>query len=363
MSDRKHPYDQLATVSAGSVLNADIADVGRYRERARMQRLWRLSMFVGLPTLFLWFRIIEHKPFNVFALPHLNLTIVASSSSPCCYSSAWSSCTRATVARRTLSCGPSRSTSACLMSLASTSSRPKSFARSTFSLHTRHFRVRWAAGRGAACSSTGRPGTGKTHTAKALAAEANVPFLFATATSFQSSMQGATQRKIRAYFKALCASSPAKRAARSASSTSSTRSVDRAQGDVASTPSRQRSTGCRCRAVGSKASPGLVSPPTQQTQFVGSGDLGMAVNELLVQLQSFDQPIRQRAALRQAHRRGKPVAAGDAPTEEGAGQVVEHHADRVDQPGRLPRPRTDAPGSIRPAADVRPARQVTAVAS
>ena len=89
MSDRLHPYDQLATVSAGSVLNADIADVGRYRERARMQRLWRLSMFVGVPTLFLWFRIIEHKPFNVFALPAPRSDWSSpSSSSPCCYSSA-----------------------------------------------------------------------------------------------------------------------------------------------------------------------------------------------------------------------------------------------------------------------------------
>ena len=49
----------------------------------------------------------------------------------------------------------------------------------------------------------GPPGTGKTYTAKALAAEAGVPFLFATATSFQSSFQGATQRKVRSYFKAL----------------------------------------------------------------------------------------------------------------------------------------------------------------
>src|SRR5206468_566949 len=49
----------------------------------------------------------------------------------------------------------------------------------------------------------GTPGTGKTYTAKALAAEAGVPFLFASATSFQSSFQGATQRKVRNFFKAL----------------------------------------------------------------------------------------------------------------------------------------------------------------
>ena len=63
--------------------------------------------------------------------------------------------------------------------------------------------TRWAAPRGAACSSRGRPGTGKTHLAKAMAAEAGVPFLFVSATSFQSMFYGATARKIRSYFKAL----------------------------------------------------------------------------------------------------------------------------------------------------------------
>ena len=38
----------------------------------------------------------------------------------------------------------------------------------------------------------GPPGTGKTHTAKAMAAEAGVPFLFVSATSFQSMFYGAT---------------------------------------------------------------------------------------------------------------------------------------------------------------------------
>ena len=49
----------------------------------------------------------------------------------------------------------------------------------------------------------GAPGTGKTYIAKAMAREAGVPFLFVSATSFQSMYYGATARKIRSYFKAL----------------------------------------------------------------------------------------------------------------------------------------------------------------
>ena len=49
----------------------------------------------------------------------------------------------------------------------------------------------------------GAPGTGKTHLARAMAKEAGVPFLFVSATSFQSMFYGATAKKIRSYFKAL----------------------------------------------------------------------------------------------------------------------------------------------------------------
>src|SRR5581483_4606089 len=49
----------------------------------------------------------------------------------------------------------------------------------------------------------GPPGTGKTHMAKAMAREAGVPFLVVSSSAFQSMYYGQTNRKIRAYFRAL----------------------------------------------------------------------------------------------------------------------------------------------------------------
>ncbi len=49
----------------------------------------------------------------------------------------------------------------------------------------------------------GPPGTGKTMMAKAMAKEADVPFLYASASSFQAMYYGQSNRKVRAYFKAL----------------------------------------------------------------------------------------------------------------------------------------------------------------
>ena len=49
----------------------------------------------------------------------------------------------------------------------------------------------------------GPPGTGKTYMAKAMAREAAVPFLFVSASAFQSMYYGQTNRKIRSFFKEL----------------------------------------------------------------------------------------------------------------------------------------------------------------
>jgi ATP-dependent Zn protease len=104
----------------------------------------------------------------------------------------------------------------------------------------------------------GRPGTGKTHMAKAMARHAGVPFLFVSATSFQSMWYGMTARKIRAYFKAL-------------------RKVARQEGGAIGFIEEIDAIGGRRGGI--DGGDGPVSAGT-----------GGVVNELLVQLQSFDTP-------------------------------------------------------------------------
>jgi ATP-dependent Zn protease len=99
----------------------------------------------------------------------------------------------------------------------------------------------------------GPPGTGKTYMAKAMAAEAGVPFLFVSSSAFQSMFYGQTNRKIRAYFKAL-----RRHARREGGAIGFIEELDAIGG---------------ARGVG---------------QRQGEGIPGV-VNELLIQLQSFEQ--------------------------------------------------------------------------
>ena len=113
----------------------------------------------------------------------------------------------------------------------------------------------------------GKPGTGKTHLAKAMAAEASVPFFFVSAPAFQSMWFGMTAWKIRAYFKTM------KKAARKYGGAigfiEEIDAVGMSRGGVSSMSSSDRSVGVE--------------------RFVDSGGGGM-VNELLIQMQSFDVP-------------------------------------------------------------------------
>jgi cell division protease FtsH len=100
----------------------------------------------------------------------------------------------------------------------------------------------------------GPPGTGKTYLARAMAAEAGVPFLFVSSSAFQSMYYGATNRKIRSYFKAL-----RKYARREGGAIGFIEEID---------------------AIGASRSGG----------FGHREGVAGVVNELLIQLQSFDTP-------------------------------------------------------------------------
>lgn len=106
----------------------------------------------------------------------------------------------------------------------------------------------------------GPPGTGKTHLAKAMAREAGVPFLFVSSSAFQSMYYGQTNRKIRSYFRAL-------------------RHYARQEGGAIGFIEEFDAIGAARSGMGG-----------------GGGREGVAgvVNELLIQLQSFDEPTNGR---------------------------------------------------------------------
>ncbi|MDQ3619384.1 MAG: AAA family ATPase [Actinomycetota bacterium] len=110
----------------------------------------------------------------------------------------------------------------------------------------------------------GKPGTGKTHMAKAMAAEAGVPFLFVSAPAFHSMFFGMTSFRIRSFFKSL-------------------RKAARKEGGAIGFIEEMD-------AVGS-ARGGMDGFSGQRvSQFGSPSSGGGMVNEFLVQLQSFDTP-------------------------------------------------------------------------
>ena len=115
----------------------------------------------------------------------------------------------------------------------------------------------------------GKPGTGKTHLAKAMAAEAGVPFLFVSAPAFQSMWFGMTAFKIRSFFKAL-------------------RKAARKEGGAIGFIEEIDAVGSS-RGGGVHAGAPMGEKAIAAEKFVDSGSSGM-VNELLIQLQSFDSP-------------------------------------------------------------------------
>ena len=168
----------------------------------------------------------------------------------------------------------------------------------------------------------GPPGTGKTFVAKAMAKEANVPFLFVSASAFQSMYYGQTNRKIRSFFKQL-------------------RKHARKEGGAIGFIEEIDAIGASRRGMGGSG---------------GTEGVTGVVNELLVQLQSFDTPDPGPAVRLGLDRPAQPLPARRrqaAQADRGAGQRARR---RRDQPQGRPRPGADPPGPLRPQHLLRAAR-------
>ncbi|HVE62825.1 MAG TPA: AAA family ATPase [Mycobacteriales bacterium] len=274
--------------AGGSVLSARTADVGASREVRRRRRLWTLFAWIAVPTAFLWYRVLDGRPVNIFDLPSVDPLLVvpilfftlliavmlgshvgAGRSPHVLYRPEQIETTFADVK----GIGPVKDEVIRSLNLF--------LAHKTFSQE-----MGGTPRRGLLFE--GPPGTGKTHLAKAMAHEAGVPFLFVSATSFQSMFYGATARKIRSYFKEL-------------------RKAARKEGGAIGFIEEIDAIAMRRSGLGMSAAPGAVAgsrvagfgvpdflpavfaqPATVVHQIISEGSGGV-VNELLVQMQSFDE--------------------------------------------------------------------------
>jgi cell division protease FtsH len=289
----------LQQAGTGRLVTAT-SDVGQARERARGRRLGRLGALLAVPLAYLWWRVLSGDPFDPFdmALPQvdpfllivfvfftvmiftmLGMTLFAGRSPHVTYRPEQIDVTLADVK------GIDLVKADVIRSL-------------NLFLANRAFRAEMGGTPRRGLLFEGAPGTGKTHLAKAMAAEAGVPFLFVSATSFQSMYYGATARKIRSYFKAL------RKAARQEGGAigfiEEIDAIAMARSGVGSSMTAAPTTAHLTAPMCCGGLSGL--PATSVSPSSGAGGTGVVVhpmvsegtggvvNELLVQMQSFDEP-------------------------------------------------------------------------
>ncbi len=260
------------------VLSARRADVGRTREHRRRRRLRVLATVLAVPTAFLWFRLLSGHPFNVFALPSVDPLVLFELLIPVAIVGA--------VIVPPLLTGRSphvlyrpEQIDVGLADVVGVDGVREEVVRSInlFLAHRTYSDTMGGRPRRGLLFE-GPPGTGKTHLAKAMAREAGVPFLFVSSTSFQSMFYGATARKIRSYFKEL-----RKAAQREGGAIGFIEEIDA----IATARGGMTRGGMTSAGMIGTARSAATILNRNQMSTEGSGGV---VNELLVQLQSFDTP-------------------------------------------------------------------------
>src|SRR5438309_791016 len=248
----------LRPLHENQVIRRANADVARSRERSRQRRLGRIALVAGVLCGWVWARILHGRSIlpgrphlsgsMAQAMPLLLLVVVLG----------------AALFLPLLGAGRSPHvlfrSSEIDTSLADVKGLPVVVDEvvKTLNLFLAHKTFKDTMGGTArrAILFEGPPGTGKTYMAKAMAREAEVPFLFVSSSAFQSMYYGQTNRKIRSYFKAL-------------------RKAARAEGGAIGFIEEIDAIGASRAGMGGSA---------------GREGIAGVVNELLIQLQSFDTP-------------------------------------------------------------------------
>lgn len=297
---------QRSTIAAqlgGALVRAAGTDVGERRERMRRGRLRTLAVVLGAPTAYLWFRILDGRPVNLLQLPPMPedpalwvipavfvIAIVILVAMP--LMSGRSPHVTYRPEQIDVSLDDVKGLDGIVAEVIRTLNTFLGYAR---------FRDQLGGTPRRGLLFEGLPGTGKTHLAKALAREADVPFLFVSATSFQSMWYGATARKIRAYFRAL-----RKAARKEGGAIGFIEEIDAiatARGGMDASTPRAGLLGRSGCGQAPGAATGAAPAHAHRAPVDGglrleraiSESSGGVVNELLIQMQSFDQqPVGQR---------------------------------------------------------------------
>ena len=247
----------ITQMQHGSILRGRQVNASANRERKRQNRLTRLVIVLGIPLVWFWYRQFTGNPVRIGVPPVLQdnpqivflglmLVLIASMMLIPLMSSGRSPHTMLR---------PSDSTIRLADVVGADATRREAIDTLNLFLNHETFADEMGGSPRRGVLFEGAPGTGKTYLAKAIAAEAEVPFLFVSASEFQSHFFGMTNRKIRQFFKAL-------------------RQAARAEGGAIGFIEEFDAIGMARAGMGSGMREGAAG----------------IVNELLVQMQSFDLP-------------------------------------------------------------------------
>ncbi|MDQ6614118.1 MAG: AAA family ATPase [Actinomycetota bacterium] len=249
---------ELSTLGQTQVLRSANVDVVVARERARQHRLRRIAIFLGLATGFVGFRALAGNPIGL-GLPQLppDLAPLVPAVFLVVLLGVILGVPMMTAGRSPHVTFRADEIDVSFDDVRGASVVVEEVVKSlNLFLAYKTFRERMGGNSRRAILFEGPPGTGKTYLAKAMAKEAGVPFLFVSSSAFQSMYYGQTNRKVRSYFKAL-------------------RTAARREGGAIGFIEEIDAIGAARSGMGSS---------TQREGISG------VVNELLIQLQSFDQP-------------------------------------------------------------------------